>query len=338
MIAIAILFFFILLCLNLNERVYNNRRYIITITLCFFLIAAFRDGSNLYDYSVYVENFEHYEDRIIELSFVMISSFIHHYLNGEVAYLFIIYAALAVFIKCYAIKEISNLFVPSAFIYFSNFYIAQEWIQIRSGVAAAFLFISLKFVFDRKLLSFTLCIICATFFHTSALLFFFIYFLNPYKVSKKTYVFLFAISYFLYFIHVDFLSVLSMGAFMDIINFKLEAYKRIEIGSANVFSIAQILKSFITFVILFKIEKICKYNKYSIILVKTMVISLCVLPLFATDAVAGNRIRDLFGFVEIALFPLIIYCFRKKKEGIFTLSIVGFMLFSISLFNLLLKY
>lgn len=135
----------------------------------------------------------------------------------------------------------------------------------------------------------------------------------------------------------DFLSVLRWAAFIDIIDSKLNAYENIAIGTANVFSIAQIIKVCVTFFLLYNVEKIQLYNKYAIILLKIMLLSLCVLPLFASDAVAGTRIRDLFGTVEFILFPLIVYLFKNMFQGQIILFLIGAMLFTISMFNLLIR-
>ena len=302
MISIALLLFGIFTFCIFDSRNYNNKSRFLFFIFLLFVVAAFRNGDGLYDYAIYVESFNDYENRIIEPTFLLFSHLIHQLLNGEVLYLFLIYSFLAITFKYYAIKELSVLLIPSLYLYLCNFYIAQEWIQIRSGVAAGLLLLSVKAVFDRNLMKFLFLVLLAALFHVSALMFLIVYIFNPSKISKIACLLIFMLSYLCYFIHVDFLSVLRWAAFIDIIDSKLNAYENIAIGTANVFSIAQIIKVCVTFFLLYNVEKIQLYNKYAIILLKIMLLSLCVLPLFASDAVAGTRIRDLFGTVEFILF------------------------------------
>lgn len=335
MVVITFICFICLVLIILSQRRISKGYELYKVIICLLLvIAIFRTGEGLYDYKQYIYLFENYQNVFVESSFTFIAWIVHTYLNAEVFYLFFIYAVIAIGLKYLGIKQLSTLLVPSVFIYFCNFYIAQELIQIRSGVAAGFILMTIKPIYQKRFLQFLLFWGGAVCFHTSALLFFFVYFLNSQKINKLFWILLLLISYILCFTHFDLVSLLSLGSSIELVNAKLQMYEGLD-ESANVFSIAQILKIFVSVFLLCNAEKLIQRNCYSYLLLKIMFISLCVLPLFAGNAVVGTRTRDLFGIVEVVLFPMILYLFASQIQGKIALFIIGGCLFIISTFNLL---
>lgn len=332
-VVLIFFFFFFLVALNRYSCKAENCFYIIFMFLI--VVAVFRDGNALYDYDVYVEAFDNYDTFLIEKSFYFVSYFVHKYLNSDALYLFAFYAIFGLALKFYSIKQLSLLIIPSIFIYFCNFYIAQELIQMRSGVAAGFCLLCIKPVYERNFPRFFFFLLLGCFFHSSAILFLLVWFLNPHNLNKRRFLFLFLISYFFYFIHVDLLSLVRFIP-VDFVNSKYSAYEQMDIEKANVFSIAQIIKCLVTFILLLYSDVLAVKNKFSFLILKIMILSLSFLPLLASNAVAGNRIRDLFGIVEILLFPMIIYIFKSLGMGYLVLLLLGSSLFIISVFNLLL--
>lgn len=336
-IIIIITFTLLSYCIIINKKykIENNIFYYI-IALYLILLACFRDGNILYDYDVYVESFIDYDTFLIEQSFYLISLLIHKYLSSDIFYMFATYAILAIYLKFHAIKKLSYFIIPSILVYFSNYYIAQELIQIRSGVAAGFCLLSIKSIYERKLSVFIIYLLLACFFHTSAILFSVIWFLNPYRINKLKYITLLITSYIISFFNLDIVSIIGFIP-IDFINSKFIAYKTMNIDKANIFSIAQLIKIITTLSLLIYSKKLTINNKYSILLLKIMIISLISLPLFSSNAVAGNRIRDLFGIVEIILFPMIILIFKNQNIGYIILIFICMNLFIISLSNLFIK-
>lgn len=332
----TIVFVLISIALFLPLKPKYERAIFNLVTIILLAISVFRTGEGLYDYKQYIYLFEHYQEVPIEVSFVMISDIVHSYFASDTFFLFAIYAVIAIFTKWWGIKMLSKLLIPSLFIYFCNFYIAQELIQIRSGVAAGFILLSIKPIYDRKFLLFLFLWIVAVLFHTSAALFFPIYFFSSRSINKKIWVSFIILSYILYILNYDLIRLLSVGVFVDIVSSKLEAYESIE-AMANVFSIAQMIKLSVTIILLYYSEKLVSKNKYGYLLLKIMVVSICTLPLFAGSAVLGTRIRDMFGVVEIILLPMIAYIFATKIQGKVAVYIIGTCLFTISTFNLLFR-
>jgi hypothetical protein len=114
-----------------------------------FLIAALRNENVDRDYLTYILNYEQTAKRLaltIEPTFYLFS-IIARSIFDNVIFLFIIYAFLGVFIKIYAISKLSKeLYLFSFLVYFSNFFLLHEMTQIRAGVAAAFILISLLYI------------------------------------------------------------------------------------------------------------------------------------------------------------------------------------------------
>lgn len=335
MLLITSICFISLVIVVLCQQPFNKGYQVYRVVVCLlFIISAFRSGEGLYDYKQYIYLFENYQSVFVESSFTFISWVVHTYLNSQTFYLFFIYAVIAFLLKYRGIKQLSLLLVPSIFIYFCNFYIAQELIQIRSGVAAGFILLTIKPIYERKFLYFLCFWGLAVCFHTSALLFFFVYFLNSRKINKLFWGMCLLLSYILYFTHFDLIGLLSLGSSFELVNAKLQAYGGMD-ETANVFSIAQIMKILISTLLLYNAGKLIRKNRYSYLLLKIMFISLCALPLFGRNAVTGTRIRDLFGIVEIVLFPMVLYLFAKQWQGKVVLLIIGGCMFIISTINLL---
>lgn len=80
--------------------------------------------------------------------------------------------------------------------------------------------------------------------------------------------------------------------------------------------------SILTFLI-YKSDVLVKYNKYSFILIKIYVISISFYYILSFNPAFAGRINDMFGIVEIILFPMIMFLFTPKilpRLLIFTLS------------------
>ena len=89
-------------------------------------------------------------------------------------------------------------------LYFLLFYLFNDVEQIRHGISIGFCFYSLKFLLNddlkSQLLS-ILCIVLGILFHTSAVLFLFVYVLKDKFLDKKVYIILFILSIVLSFVN-----------------------------------------------------------------------------------------------------------------------------------------
>src|SRR5450759_2770288 len=113
------------------------RKFLFIFTgILLFGIAAFR-GQIDHDYKGYAAFYEKaalMSTIRIEPTFLLVSFLVKHLFNN-VIFLFIIYALLGVYLKFYAIKNLTEFWLLAVLIYFSNFYILHEMTQIRVGIA-----------------------------------------------------------------------------------------------------------------------------------------------------------------------------------------------------------
>ena len=97
---------------------------------------------------------------------------------SEYTHFFLMFAACGVSIKLLSISILSKWRVWSVFVYIALFFVMHEMTQIRAGVAIGLVFLSSKFIIERRLSSFLVLIFLASLFHYSAIVFCFLYFVR----------------------------------------------------------------------------------------------------------------------------------------------------------------
>lgn len=318
------------------------RQIYIAIGIVLFLIAGFRGAGVDRDYLTYV-NLYHNIGKLtilsVEPTFIIISDFVKYVLFNNVVFVFVIYALMAITIKLYAIKQLSDFYFFSVLVYLSNFFIVQELTQIRVGIAAGILLLCIKPLYDRDLRMFLIFSTLAFLFHYSAIVVFPLWFVSKKSFQKIIYLSLIPISYILYFLHFDFIGLLKLIP-IEILQIRIDKYIMavttglISKSNINVFSAIQILRIFILVLITFNIDIIKEKNKYIYILLKVYVFALVSLVLLSSIPPIAFRISDFLLIVEIILIPNVIYIFKPTLLG--KLFVISFSLLQIfiSLFYL----
>ena len=64
--------------------------------------------------------------------------------------------------------------------------------------------------------------------------------------------------------------------------------------------------------LIYKCDIIIKYNKYSFLLIKIYIVSISSYYILSFNPAFAGRINDMFGIVEIILFPMIMFLFKPK--------------------------
>lgn len=289
----------------------------VCLGIIFLAIAIFKDGSILWDYDSYINLLKNYQIVPIEPTFYWISALIHTYLGGESLYLFAIYAALGISLKMVAIYRTSNFIVLSLLIYFCHFFISQELIQIRAGVAGGFFLLSLQSLYQRKMWKYLSFIVAGTLFHTSLLLTLPLYFLNTKSINKYFYLGILIVGYVVCIFKIEFLAfifkIVTLGRWQQ----QYEGYMDItdSLAPVSIFSFQQLLKLGCICLIMIKLDLIAPHCRQVYLWLKIMIISLALVPLLHENSVIALRVRDVFGIVEIFLFPLLVYVFTKRQQG-----------------------
>ncbi|MBL3547348.1 hypothetical protein J2787_003068 [Chryseobacterium rhizosphaerae] len=310
-----------------------NKITIVILFLSLLYIACIRDENSVNDYELYIGAwiYSTYEKTTIEASFLFIRDILRDTLQLHYKSIFIVYAILGVGTKFWGIKRLADNFYLAVLVYISHFFILHELTQMRAGVAAGFILIALKPLYDKNLKQYLIFIGLATLFHYSAALMLPLWFLNRDKNNKYFYYFLIPTGYIIYFLGLGFVQNIPIPYFQS----KLDAYKTItedESNKINVFNALFLLRILIYYVLVFNREKIAKEYKMFYFLLNIDAISLFVLPALAAIPAIAFRVHELLGVVEIILFSLLIYTFKPKIFGYIAVIIITLVFFLINLF------
>ena len=132
---------------------------------CSYALQFFDSVSLPYYLTVYKEYLFHYE-RGFELLLVMLpKTIIDHPI-----FIFLFIAFFSLSVQFYGIKKMSPYFFLSILIYFSHNFILKELAQVRSGVAASFVLLSIYFLAKNKNFKFYFFVIFSSFFHLTGLI------------------------------------------------------------------------------------------------------------------------------------------------------------------------
>jgi len=334
MIALLIALYLLIIAVGFVRKEHNGLFLLFGGFL--FLFAVFGAKYSV-DYENYVNMFNIIDQmcfRRIEPSFIFITKLVR-FLTDNVLFLFVVYAFLGVYLKCKAIKDLSEFWFLSLVIYLSNFFLLQEMTQIRVGVACGFMLIAIKPIFERDLKRFLCYALLAVLFHYSAILVFALWFLPTRNINRQFYALLIPTVYLLYGFGISFSSLAELvpiQTLQDRIRW-YKIYTEQENLSINAFNVVQLVRCGLAFLFLWKFSLIKQHNKYLPILLQCYILSIVALVIFADLPVLAFRVSEFIGVVEIILVPCIYYLLKQKQFAIATISILGFGILLINLFH-----
>ena len=289
------------------------------------------------DYSTYVASINRFL-AISEPTFLLIAAFIR-LTDISVVLLFLIYAFIGVSCKMRVIHRVSSLPCVSLIIYLSNIILLQDINQIRAGAATAFFLLSIPYLAQRKLRKFSFCILVASLFHFSSLLYFILLFVDDEELTYRKYIFwalLPIVGYAFYFVFDQ--SIIEMIP-ISVIRNKLLMYKKLQtygvdgFAQINLFNPYFLFKLVIYYFLLEYYNILKDRNKDFTLYLKIFGISLFIFPaLGAITPILGYRSSDLFACVEILLFFFFFSLFKGEKVQAFYLACYFVLLFSINIF------
>lgn len=340
-IGILFLFFFsFFISLIQIEKKYYKIFLFILFGTTLFLLAGLRGYGVDRDYGSYVEAFNEDLNVIFaEPSFLVISWLVKSYFQGNVVFLFLIYAFLGVFVKFYAIKKLTEFWFLSILMYIAYSFTLHEMTQIRAGVGVGFVLLCIQPLYERKLVLFLLYAILAFLFHYSIFFIFILWFINKDNFNKKKY-FLFIIGAYLINMlfknHISSLiSLISEGGGLEA---KVMAYQFENNAELNVFNAWQLLRIALSFLFISKIDLLQKNNRYSIILTKIYVFATCAFVVLSYNPSFAGRISDVLSIVDIILIPYLMYVFNPRIYSKLLILFIGIAYITLNLFyNKILK-
>lgn len=333
---LIILFFLLAIFLLLKPKWKYNKYIYVLIGVILAFTAGLRPEDATNDYMGYLKAYytiNDYSSRL-EPTFYIIVSFVKVVFSNPV-FLFIIYAILGVSLKFIAIKQISELYLLSALIYFTSFFLLHEMTQIRAGVASGILLLCIKPLYQRNLKKFIILVALSISFHYSALVFLLLWFLNPKNIDRKFYLSLIPIVYILA------LKGFTLGFIIehipiDPIQTLYSMYKiNMEKGlgdKINLFNGVQLLHCAMALFLIYNVDKLKKQNEYAPILLKIYTLSIIIFVMFSDFPVISFRISELLGIVEIILIPFLLYLFKPKRLAILFPIGIALLMFMLNLF------
>lgn len=288
------------------------------------------------DAATYEYYFFYNDDLIVEVAteptFIYLSRMILS-CGGGVVVIFFIYAILAIPLKLIAFWKTTPYIFTALIVYVGIYYPLHDVIQIRCGVANAFLLWAMVSLAKRKYLIATGLTIVATLFHYSSLAFVPILFVGNMSIGKYWKYLLGAaipICLILYIMKIGAVSFIP-SAFVE---GKLDIYKEMsEVGGWEVYipykQLTFLTEFVLLYIFLFYYETIEKHCIYAPILIKILVIEMVFLTMFTEIPVLGGRLHDLFGIFNALALTCCLYCIKPKyavRIGITVFSLVYYLI------------
>ena len=297
------------------------------------LVAGFRPDNVDKDYDNYIR-FYYSFDITTEYTFILIANLIRFTIDNYI-YVFAIYAGLCMALIAYSIKNLSDLWLASLLIYFSQYFILHCMTQIRVSVAAGFFLIALPFLFQRKIGKFLLTLLGAVSFHYSSIVYLFFFALTGKELKGKWLIFwcsLIPICIVLFMMETGLTMVIPIPYLEE----KLLLYEELalhgELVLVTPFSNVQLTRIAIVYFFIWKSSIIAEHNKYVYLLIKIEILGICAYCLLANVPVLACRVSEMICIVEVILYPLMIYTVRPTWIGKAGVMATAFLLFIISLF------
>ncbi len=305
------------------------------IILVFVLLCMTRPGSYVSDYLNYEKYFYSF-DKIktklsVEPTFTWICEKVY-FAGGTLRTVIYIYALISVPLKLYSIRKLTNenIFILTAIIYASNYFMLHDCEQIRIAAALAFG----MYAFYQKSQGskwWVASIILGTTFHSTLAVLFIPFALSPNDLSKRWKIILCAsipIGILLWMGHVNIITALPI----PYIETKLRLY---EIAIANgkhpdvrVLNAMVFLRIILFYFIIYYYDNIRPHIKCLPLLLVCYALSIFTWFALSEMSVIAVRISQLYGFVEIILFASVYYMVRPNWAGKLIVILIGMYLYA----------
>lgn len=248
--------------------------------------------------------------------------------------IFFLYAIIGISVNMYGIKRLTDQEFLALFIYYSNLFFIHEMTQIRAGIAIGIILISLKDLQERKYLKFSILILIATFFHTSALMAFLLLIFREFRTDAKVWGVIFAICIIVHLFNFDILQIINIIP-SEFYQYKLKAYIELqdrENVELNYFNVLFILQNLVIIICFYYQKEMEKDNKHLNILLNMCCLSSCCYVFFGQIPGFAVRISELFNCSLVILIPLISKVMKPKIIAELIVLLIGFGIFYINVF------
>ena len=247
--------------------------------------------------------------------------------GGEVVVMFFIYAMLAIPLKLAALWKCTPYIFTAMIVYMGIYYPLHDVVQIRCGVATAFLLWALIPLAKRQYFMATGLTFVATMFHYSSLAFLPVLLIGNIRITKYWKIFLgvsIPICLILYLLNLGAISLLPSS----FIEGKMDLYKEMsEAGDWEVYIPYKQLTFLAEFALLYLF--LFFYDTIEEILVLEMAF----ITLFSEIPVLGGRLHDLFGMFNALAFTCCLYCIKPRYVARIGITVFSLGYYLIQMFD-----
>lgn len=337
---IIALFIITMVLALVQEHIVKQRLFLYAI-LCVILIivAGLRPVGIDPDSLNYEYTFLHYDNANalsgVEYSYIFLSKVLSLF-TQNVHIIFLLYAALGVSIKFYALRKLNDLYFIPIIVYLGYYFVMHECMQIRTGVLSALFLLALKYIGDGNKKKASILLLAGTLFHYSGLLLFpFLFFSNKILNKKKRLLWTSSIIG-AYILAIMGFTLLFNNVNLPYIGNKLALYQQAMESSKsdnpiNILGIRHLLSVFLYVYLLLFYDSLSIKNKYFPLMMKIYTISLIVYIAFSFFPVLAQRTYMLYNTVTIVLYSNIYYTFKQKWIGTLIVAFIAFIYLNYSL-------
>lgn len=298
-----------------------KRALLIVISIALAVVAGFRDigvDQDSVGYFLYYNLDDARMAQAAEPTFVLIANITRSLFQSDgFRWLLLLYAIAGVALKILAISKLSKLAWLSILTYVSGYYLLHEVTQIRAGVASGLVLFSIYYIYHRRIFVFLSLVVVASLFHYSALVALPLYFLRrelnaPVKWAIAVAV---PLGIAIRAIGINILYVVPV----QLVESKIDTYTQsVAYNSValNVFNAVYLIKYVLLYVFLFTNRNMREGSKYFPILLQIYALSMFSYLALSYNASFSIRISEMFGIVEIVLYPMLYYFARPRSVGL----------------------
>lgn len=312
---------------------------LISIGIALTCISAFKPMTTA-DASNYEFFFYNNDDTLIEISteptFIYLSRF-YLSLGFSITAIFFTYALIAIPLKLTLLWKMTPFAFTSMIVYVGIYYPLHDVVQIRCGVAVAFLLWAIIPLAKRQYLKAAALLTIATLFHYSSLGFLPILLLGNIKVGKYwKYVLGVAIPICLLLYFAGFSAFSFVPS--SLIEGKLDIYKNMSDAGVWEKNIPYKQTAFIAefallYIFIFFYDTIEKHCIYAPILIKALALEMAYLIMFAEIEVLGNRLHELFGMFNVLAFTQCLCCIKPRYAVRIGIAAYSFIYYLVQMYN-----
>lgn len=307
------------------------KKYIFGIILLFALYCGYENFPYSIDYDVYQmyfnyasENFEYKYNTgdIYDYGYVFFHTTIKS-LGGDL--IIVYFFTCLITLICYYVtfqKYTPYMFIAWYFL-FARYFEAQNIIQIRQGLACAIMLLSLKFVYEKRIIPFVITILIAATIHKTLIVAILIYPFSKIKWTGIKVIFAICISLLLYLIPITDLIFKNILPVLNIYIAKYDSY----VGTTYMsnLDISNLIFRFISvsFFSYFLLKQ--KKKPYVNVFLSMLILGLMFLCMFSDFKELAGRTASIFFLSFTFIPPILLYFAKNMMEKILILIFLLFI-------------